>query len=205
MTMRPSSSEKDPQQALNLSWEKRYREGRTGWDRGQPSPALALWRDRGLLQGGRILVPGCGRGHELVELAALGLQVTAIDLAPSALQAARAALVGRGLAAELIAADVLDWQPAEPFDLVYEQTCLCALHPDRWPRYAAQLYGWLKPGGWLLAAFMQTGRTGGPPFDSPPQTMRVLFSPPAWQWPAELIRIEHPSGLHELCGALQRN
>jgi len=39
------------------------------------------------------------------------------------------------------------------FDAIYEQTCLCALYPDRWRQYADQLHRWLAPGGRLYALF----------------------------------------------------
>jgi len=47
-------------------WQGRYREGSTGWDRGVPSPTLEGWLRDGTLAPCRILVPGCGRGHEVV-------------------------------------------------------------------------------------------------------------------------------------------
>ena len=34
-----------------------------------------------------VVVPGCGRGHEVVELARRGFEVTAIDFAPAAIEA----------------------------------------------------------------------------------------------------------------------
>lgn len=52
-------------------------------------------------------------------------------------------------------ADVLTYQPDKPFDAIYEQTCLCALHPDHWVDYARQFRQWLKPQGSLWALFMQ--------------------------------------------------
>ena len=54
-------------------------------------------------------------------------------------------LAQRGLQADVVQADVLQWSPAAPVDAVYEQTCLCALHPDHWTAYAAQLQAWVKP------------------------------------------------------------
>jgi hypothetical protein len=34
------------------------------------------------------------------------------------------------LRAAPVQADALEWLPDEPFEAIYEQTCLCALHPD---------------------------------------------------------------------------
>ena len=72
------------------------------------------------------------------------------------------------------------WQPAEPFDAIYDQTCLCALPPEIWPDYAARLHGWLRPGGRLFVLFMQTGSRGGPPFHCDLTEMQRLFAPTHW-------------------------
>lgn len=187
-------------------WQQRYRDGRTGWDRGGASPALLRWLDAGSLPPppARVLVPGCGRGHEVLELARRGYAVTALDFAPAALDALRSALAAAGLDAQLIQADVLGWQAPQPFDAIYEQTCLCALDPAQWPAYAAQLAAWLRPGGQLLALFMQTGRDGGPPFHCALAQMYTLFPAAQWRWPAQAMEVPHPGGGMELGHVLQR-
>jgi 2-polyprenyl-3-methyl-5-hydroxy-6-metoxy-1,4-benzoquinol methylase len=76
-------------------WQARYESGQTGWDRGQPSPALTHWMNSGSLQPCRILVPGCGRGHEVVALCEAGFEVTAIDFAEAAVQAVAQTLLRR--------------------------------------------------------------------------------------------------------------
>ena len=61
------------------NWEERYQQGDTGWDRGSTSLALYTWLDNGALKPCRILIPGCGRGHEVVALAQLDYDVTRCD------------------------------------------------------------------------------------------------------------------------------
>jgi len=179
-------------------WEERYRSGKTGWDRGQVSPALEGWIAAGLIPSGRILVPGCGRGHEVCYLAAQAHDVTAVDIAPSAIAAVREKLDEGHCSAHLIQADLLEWEPDMPFDAIYEQTSLCALDPPDWPEYARRLATWLKPGGRLFALFMQTGREGGPPYHCDLDIMRALFRADLWRWDdAHAVKIEHPSGIHE--------
>lgn len=187
-------------------WEARYRRGEIGWDRGGVSPAVDHGRAIGALRpGDRLLVPGCGRGHEVVALARAGFAVTAVDLAPSAVAAVRTALDAAGVSAEVVEADLLAWKPAVSFDAVYEQTCLCALPPARWSAYQARLAAWLRPGGRLLALFMQTGRDGGPPFHCDVAAMRSLFDESTWSWPeGEPLRVPHPNGLVELAYPLTR-
>ena len=150
-------------------------------------------------------MPGCGRGHEAVELARHGFQVTGLDIAPTALKLLETELAAAGLTAETVCADALAWRPDTPFDAIYEQTCLCALQPEQWPAYERQLFRWLKPGGHLYALFMQTGREGGPPFHCDPGAMRTLFPATRWAWPEmDLERVDHPNGLHELATVLVR-
>ena len=179
-------------------WELRYREGKTAWDRGTVCPALAYWLDRDMVPRGRVLVPGCGHGHEVVELIRAGCAVTAVDIASQPVMRLKGALAELGLHANVVQADLLHWRPAEPFDAVYEQTCLCALDPAHWAGYEQRLADWLLPGGSLLALFMQTGGDGGPPFDCPVADMRALFAAECWQWPeGPALEVSHPNGLLE--------
>lgn len=197
-------------------WQQRFESGQTPWDRGGPHPQLQAWRDAGLMPAGsHVLVPGCGRGHELTVLARAGLTVTGLDYAPAAVEQARERLQAEapGLNATVQQADVLNWQPQAPVDLVYEQTCLCALHPDHWRAYADQLQRWIRPGGRLLALFMQArrdsveqGRIEGPPYHCDIHAMRALFPEPLWAWPAPPYgALAHPrAGWFELAVALVR-
>jgi methyl halide transferase len=121
-------------------------------------------------------------------------------------------LQAAGLAATVAEADVLAWQPDAPVDAVYEQTCLCALHPDHWVAYAQQVQRWLRPGGLLLALVMQAPREGaatghieGPPYHVDIHAMRALFPSARWEWPKPpYARVAHPSGWAELAVVLPR-
>jgi SAM-dependent methyltransferase len=200
-------------------WQQRFASGSLPWDRGEPSPQLLDWLADGSLRaaGGRIAVPGCGAGHEVAALAAAGFQVTGIDYAPGAVSMARERLAAQArnaevLRAEVVQADVLQWQPATPLDAVYEQTCLCALHPDQWVAYASQLRRWLRPGGSLFAMLMQAPREGasqgrieGPPYHLDIHAVRALFPEPAWRWPAPPYPgVPHRQGWVELAVRLER-
>jgi len=186
-------------------WEEKYRAKAIPWDRGAVSPALQGWLEDGVLPAGRVLIPGCGHGHEAVELARRGFQVTALDIAPTALEHLAQELGTAGVEAERVCADALAWQPAQPFDAIYEQTCLCALDPAHWATYEQQLFAWLRPGGKLFALFMQTDRAGGPPYHCALPDMQTLFAAERWQWPqGEPGRVGHPNGLFEFATVLTR-
>lgn len=186
-------------------WEQRYQKGETGWDRGDVSPAMKHWLFHDLQIPARVLIPGCGHGHEVVELARLGYAVTGIDIAPSATDHIQYELAIEGLRAEVILGDMFDYQPDDPFDFVYEQTCLCAIQREQREAYEEKLYGWLKPGGKLLAQFMQTGVEGGPPFHCAVPDMRELFLESRWSWSDVVLEeVPHHNGRYEIAYALTR-
>jgi hypothetical protein len=193
-------------------WQNRFETRQTPWDRGEVSPQLRAWLEAGVLRPSRICVPGSGSGWEVAALARRGFDVTALDYAPAAIERARALLAQEGLTARLEQADVLQWRPDAPFEAIYEQTCLCALHPDYWAPYAAQLHSWLVPGGTLWALFMQVQRPGaaegqieGPPYHCDINAMRALFPAERWAWPKPPYPIvPHPMGMTELAVPLVR-
>ncbi|MGA0612379.1 methyltransferase domain-containing protein [Caldimonas sp. KR1-144] len=196
-------------------WQQRFVDQQTPWDRGAPSPQLAAWLADGTLAAGmRVAVPGCGAGHEVLALAAAGIDVVALDYAPAAVALVSRRLAQAGLQARVVEADVLAWQPEAPLDAIYEQTCLCALHPDHWSAYAAQLQRWLRPGGRLALLAMQAPRPGsrdglieGPPYHVDINALRALFPGAPWHWPKPpYARVDHPAQAHwaELALVLER-
>ena len=188
-------------------WQERFVSRQTAWDRGAPGPQLLRWLDSGALQPCRIVVPGCGSGWDVAELARRGFDVTALDYADAAVSRTQALLHQQGLVAEVLQADVLQFDPGDSFDAVYEQTCLCALHPDHWWAYARNLHRWLAPGGSLWGLFMQMirpqateqGRIQGPPYHCDINAVRALFTERDWIWPKPpYAKVPHPSLSHEL-------
>lgn len=161
MTM-PDDNTGDPQR-----WENRYITGETPWERGGPSPPLVQWLSRNKLAG-RVLVPGCGRGHDVSALAAAGCDVTGLDVAPTAVRDAK----GRhpSLAGRFVVGNLFDL-PAElrgAFDAVVEHTCLSGLHPSLREKYRQGVLDALRPGGllagvWFINPALDPGETG-PPF-----------------------------------------
>jgi len=179
-------------------WENRYQLNQTGWDRGEVSLNLLYWIEKGLLKPCRILVPGCGNGHEVLALAERGFDVVAIDIAPTPIQNMQTALHAKQLNAELIQADFLTWKPDKPFDAIYEQTSLCALPPEKRESYGKCLTSWLKPKGLLFAQFMQTRQENGPPFHCEVSAMRELFSADNWLWSEQHeTTVTHSEGRYE--------
>jgi len=187
-----------------LDWEQRYQEAATAWERGALNPAFEVWRDQLGIDSGIVIVPGCGRAPEVVEFATRGWDVIGVDLAETPVIFQREALANAGLTGSVEQANLFEWNPPVPADLVYEQTCLCALHPNQWRAYESALHRWLKPGGHLAAMFMQKEGEGGPPFHCGIDAMRNLFHEETWQWSEQLYRSEHQIGVCELAFLLTR-
>lgn len=160
------------------NWDQAYQDNFTPWDKGAPSPPLVEWLARNPLPG-RVLVPGCGIGHDVAYLASTGIDAVGLDISATAVERARIAHPGH--AARFITADLFEYTPAEPFDAIVEHTCLCALPPEWRPRYRDAAARLLKPGGLLVGIFylnpdMDPGETG-PPFGITEAELTALFEP----------------------------
>ncbi|MDF5714063.1 MAG: methyltransferase domain-containing protein [Rhizonema sp. NSF051] len=73
---------------IGFDWEQRYQSLYTPWDKGEPTPGLLEFLSNHPLSG-KILVVGCGYGHDVRALSQQGRQVVGVDFAPSAIFAAR--------------------------------------------------------------------------------------------------------------------
>ena len=129
----------------------------------------------------RLLGPGEGRhaldlcaapGGKTLQLAAAGWTVTALDQSKRRLELLRANLKRTGLAAGIVRADALAWEPKHRFDaILLDAPCTATgtarRHPDVLHRIGARQIaemaelqaalieraaGWLKPGGTLVYA-----------------------------------------------------
>ena len=68
-------------------WEERYQEGDVQWDKGEPSPGLVDWlEERGDQPRGKVIVPGCGFGHDVRAWAKAGFDAVGYDVAPAAVK-----------------------------------------------------------------------------------------------------------------------
>ena len=158
-------------------WEIRYRSGDTPWEKGAAHPALSAWLETNSFSG-RVLVPGCGSGHDVRVLAAHGAEVVGLDIAPSAIAAAR-----RHPPAGRESYEVGDFfrPPATwlgTFDGLFEHTCFCAIDLTSRADYAQSAAQLLRPGGRFLAIFyLDPGAGEGPPHGCTTAELDALFSP----------------------------
>jgi 2-polyprenyl-3-methyl-5-hydroxy-6-metoxy-1,4-benzoquinol methylase len=119
---------------------------RLPWHRENPSQLLVAAVEA-LGRRGRALDLGCGAGVFAAWMAEQGLQVTGIDLFPQAIAMARTRATARAVDVELVATNLADYQPAAPFDLVFDSGCLHSLVGVDVEHYKRKLCSWLKPEG----------------------------------------------------------
>ena len=94
--------------ALLEQWDTPYR-GRQPplWDAGRPSSELIKAVEGGTIRPCRVVELGCGSGTDAVYLAGRGFDVTAIDIAPTALSLAQEKARKAGASVRWLLADVL--------------------------------------------------------------------------------------------------
>ena len=159
-------------------WQRHYEENDLGWDLGQVAPPFVkLWQEEKLPLG-KVLVPGCGRGHEVVFLAENGFDVTAIDFSSGAVTYLKNALKKRNLEGRILHQDFfsLDESHEGVYDLVLEQTFFCAISPKLRRDYVLNVSRILKPGGILVGLFYHTDEQGGPPYNTTREDIEMHFS-----------------------------
>ena len=157
------------------NWNEHYATENTPWDSGAPDPHLVELVERGELALERLLEIGCGTGTNALWLAERGFDVTALDLAPLAIERAEAKAAAAGARARFLVHDILAAPaPGGPYDLAFDRGVLHVFDEaaDR-ARFAERVVAALRVGGrWLCLA----GSTEGPERDhgSPRRSAREI-------------------------------
>lgn len=161
----PTFDHRDP--TAPAFWDERYAAGFTPWDQGGVPLALLRALAARPPRQARVLVPGCGSGHEIAALAAAGAQVLGIDISAAGLRQAARVLPPLLAAGALREADFFTLD-APPFDWIYERAFLAALPPARWSAWAQQVAHLVRGGGVLAGLFViepaLPAPRRGPPF-----------------------------------------
>ncbi len=175
-------------------WHERWRKGEIGFHQEAPHPALAKhWPSLGAPQGGRVLVPLCGKSHDMHWLARSGHSVVGVELSPLAVDAffseAGLAPTRRAEAAhevvthapyDLWCGDIFSLRPAQLPDIaaVYDRASLIALPPAMRSHYAGWLAAAIAPGTpvLLITFAYDQSEMNGPPFSVTDAEVHALFS-----------------------------
>ena len=164
---------------LQKDWQRHYDEGDLGWDLGQVAPPFIKLFESKIILPGKTLIPGCGRGHEVIYLAENGFEVTAVDYSPGAVNHLKSTVQERNLKCEVLNMDFFGIDSAHNgvYDLLIEQTFFCAISPEQRSSYVSTVARALKKGGMLAGLFYHTGEEeGGPPFNTTREDIKKYFS-----------------------------
>ncbi len=134
------------------TWDARYRgSSPPRWDKGVPSSHLIALVESGQVKPGRAVVLGCGTGTNAIYLAEKGFEVTAIDVAPTALNLAEEKARVENVKVRWLLADVLA-PPAglAPFDFAFDRGCYHHVRSSNAREYVEAAKQWSRPGTQIL-------------------------------------------------------
>lgn len=144
-------------------WSERYRFQLTGWDAGSITTPLKEYIDQLENKSLKILVPGCGFGHEVKYLYDQGFKnVDVIDFISKPI--------------ESLKAYCMNWQDSQfivgdffihhgEYDLILEQTFFSSIDPGYRMQYANKTYELLRDDGKLVGLLFNINFPGNkPPF-----------------------------------------
>lgn len=157
-------------------WENRYQAGDMPWEKGQAAPPLQEVLAKVAIHewgNGKVLVPGCGFGHDVRVLAELGLEVLGVDVSETA--------VARADAFPKVGAETYElgnflnpeWQKGRVFTGWWEHTCFCAIDPGDRGAYAKAAAKCVVDGGLLAGVFFINPYDPGEDRSGPPHGVTV--------------------------------
>jgi cyclopropane fatty-acyl-phospholipid synthase-like methyltransferase len=126
------------------------------WDIGRPQRIFQALADAGELHG-RLLDAGCGTGEHTLMAAAIGLDATGIDAAPSAIAKAQAKARERAISARFVVWNALDLASlGGPFDTVIDSGLFHVFNDEDRRAYVASLEAAMVDGGrYFMACFSE--------------------------------------------------
>ena len=191
-------------------WHDRWDRNQIGFHLEQVNPYLQrLWPLLELEQGGRVLVPLCGKSLDLSWLAASGFEVLGVELTQTAVeqffseQKVEPQISQRGAftvyeagPVTILCGDVFALTAADVATCagLYDRAAMIAFPPDMREAYARHLTEILVPGckGLLITLDYDQSQMKGPPFSVPDAEVQRLLSP---DWALEVV--EEPDVLDQ--------
>jgi thiopurine S-methyltransferase len=156
-------------------WTKRYQNQQTGWDLGEVSPPLKAYFDQLMNKDLKILIPGCGYGHEGKYLWEHGFKnVHFADFSEHAIES-----ISKDIpeipSKQLHCINFFDIN--EKFDLIIEQTMFCAIDPKLRSNYVKKAAEILTDNGKMVGVLFNCEFESGPPFGGSKGEYEKLFQP----------------------------
>jgi SAM-dependent methyltransferase len=130
-------------------WDDAYAGGGlpAPWDIGRPQPEFVRLAEAGLLTG-QLLDAGCGTGEQTLLAAQHGADALGVDIAPRAIEQARAKAAERGVPAQFEVANALYLaELGRAFDTIIDCGVFHTFDDADRAKYVISLAGVLRPGG----------------------------------------------------------
>ncbi len=160
-------------------WQDVYAtEGKPGWDLQEAAEALKDMIQRVKFPKSRILVLGCGEGHDAALFAQAGHIVTAVDFSAAGILRGREKykdLANLTFVQENIFNLPQDWNFS--FDVIVEHTCFCAISTAQRKNLIAVWRRLLHEEGQLMGVFFSMLKRSGPPYGATEYELRELLKP----------------------------
>ncbi len=146
-------------------WDSDYRgKAPALWDIGRPADELRKVVAGGKIGKCRVVDMCCGSGSDAIYLANRGFDVTAIDVAPTALAQAEEKAAKAHTVVHWVLADILAPPNLKPFDFIYDRGCYHVVRDQNLTAYLETVRRFSRPGTkfLLLAARHDDQSEGGP-------------------------------------------
>ncbi|KAJ3195652.1 hypothetical protein HK101_011467 [Irineochytrium annulatum] len=170
-----------------FDWEKRWVDKLTQWDLGRSTPGLLDALDSLLKEtSGESLktavVPGCGRGYDVVTFAKRNIKCTGVDLSPTCVETANEYIKSQGVdlaMGHVEVANFFDFKSDPACDILYDQTFLCALTKNLRSDWARAVAAIVRPGGYLITYMfpLKPDSEKGPPYALSVEKYHELLDP----------------------------
>ena len=136
-------------------WNNKYLQQQDKWDLNNPTPQFINWSNQNKNKL-KILIPGCGKGHDAIYLSTKGHDVTCIDFSSVALQYLKEKSKNiPNIKLNIIEDDFFNLKDDynNSFDIILEYTFFCAINPSLRSNYFKICNKLLKDKGRLVGIF----------------------------------------------------
>ncbi|MEE4811504.1 thiopurine S-methyltransferase [Pseudomonas alliivorans] len=175
-------------------WQQRWTAGQIGFHQADVNQDLRrLWPELGLEKGARVLVPLCGKSHDMSWLVEQGYQVVGVELSQAAV---KDYFTEHQIEPQLTQREGFDLYSASGIEIwcgdffaltaedigrcaaFYDRAAMIALPPDMRERYVRQLEQLMPPvcSGLLITLDYDQAELDGPPFSVPHEWLQAHAS-----------------------------
>ena len=177
----------------NEFWIERWAENRIGFHRPAVQPLLERFWTEVATGAGRVLVPLCGKSHDMIWLAARGHRVLGVDISRIAAQSFAAEhgldfevieeppfTLMREEKVDFLIGDFFGLKPERVgrFALVYDRAALIALPEERRRDYVSTVESLIETAAHILLITIEyePGAMEGPPYSVGEEEVRALYA-----------------------------